>query len=75
MVIIKSSGMLTWKDKNGRMQTKEGTVYVHFNEKCLKGYFEDFDYSKLEVKGETLKGMSDNAKHYLRSFGIKMDDV
>ena len=42
MLIVRSHGIVSFTDKDGHLQKREGPVHVHFLEDCLKNYFKDF---------------------------------
>ena len=73
-MIVRTNGITTWRDKNDKIQTKNGTVFVHFGEECLKTYFPAFTYSKVRVEQETKNQLPDSAIDYLKSFGVTISD-
>ena len=43
---VKSTGVVTFSDKNGAVQKREGRVYLQFSEGCMQNYFEGFAYNR-----------------------------
>ena len=72
MVIIKTTGQTTFRDKNGQMQVRNGNVYLHFIENCLKIYIPDFKYEDISVPEDTKSGLSLQATNFLKTLGIKI---
>ena len=54
-IIVKSTGIVTFRDKNGTVQKREGPVSLHFLEICMQNFFEDFAYNKVTVGADTMK--------------------
>ena len=74
LVIVRTAGVTTWKDRNNNMQSKNGTVFLHFAVECLENYFPSFSFSKVLVDNETKHQLPGSAVDYLKSFGIKILD-
>ena len=53
-MIVKSTGIVTFRDKNGPVQKREGPVYLHVLEGCMQNYFEDFAYNKVTIGADTM---------------------
>lgn len=69
-VIVKSHGVISYTDKQGRLQKREGPVYLHFLEDCLKEYFTEFEYKNIEVPVGTNKLLEADEKVFLKSLGV-----
>ena len=69
-LIVKTHGVVSYTDKNGKLQKREGAVYLHFLEECLKSYIADFKYSDLQVLEDTEKMLESDEKSFLRSLAI-----
>ena len=60
-LVVKSYGTMSWTDKNTEEgKQRFGPMYVHFKEKCLKGYSKLFyapgdrlDFSKVKIDEKT----------------------
>ena len=51
-MLVKSTGIVSFRDKNGAVQKREGPVYLHFLESCMQNYFIGADTMKLLKKEE-----------------------
>ena len=70
-LIVRTHGVVEFTDRQGRFQRKEGPVYLHFLETCLKSYVEGFNYDKLIVQADTNRLLKEEEKEYLQTLGIK----
>ncbi|XP_057309058.1 uncharacterized protein LOC130648319 [Hydractinia symbiolongicarpus] len=69
-LIIKSTGVVTFTDKYKKVQKREGPVYVHFLEECLKGYVENFKYENVTVSDDTKNNLTTAQCNFVLSLGI-----
>jgi len=73
LMVIKTTGKSTFKNKStGKIETRNGTVFVHFLEVCLKNFLPGFSYDQVTIEKDTMDKLDGEAITYLRSFGIKM---
>ena len=70
-MIVKTHGVVEYTDKQGRLQKREGAVYLHFLEECLKGYFPNFKYDEMQVPNDTANSLQNDERQFLQSLGIK----
>ena len=79
-MIVKSYGTVYWTDKfTGKENAKNGPLYIHFNEACLKRYNkeqfyapdEQLDYSIITVDQKTLKDLNEEEKQFLLTLCVK----
>ena len=70
-MIVKSTGVVTFHDKNGAVQKRERSVYLHFLEGCMQNYFEGFAYNKVTVGADTMKLLKKEEIDFLKTLGIK----
>ena len=60
-LVVKSYGTMSWTDKNTEERKQRfGPMYVHFKEKCFKGYSklfyapgDRFDFRKVKIDEKT----------------------
>ena len=69
-MIVKTTGKQTFKVKD-KIHVKEGPIYLHFLEPCLKNYFQHFQYDMITVPSDTSDGLTEQAKNYIKSLGLK----
>ena len=72
MLIVRSHGIVSFTDKDGHLQQREGPVHVHFLEDCLKNYFKDFEYGKIFVPEDVSKMLKNDEIQFLRSLGLNV---
>ena len=70
-MIVKSTGIVTFRDKNGPVQKREGPVYLHVLEGCMQNYFEDFAYNKVTRGADTMKLLKKEEIDFLNTLGIQ----
>lgn len=70
-LIVKSTGVVKFTEKQGNLQTREGPVYVHFLEDCLKSYFDNFSYQNVDVTEDTQKCLTGDERSFLKSLGLR----
>ena len=70
-MIVKSAGVLTFRDKNGAVQKREEPVYLHFLEGCMQNYFEGFAYSKVMRGADTMKLLKKEEIDFLKTLRIQ----
>ena len=70
-MIVKSTGIVTFRDKNWAVQKREGLVYLHFLEGCMQNYFEDFAYNKVTIGADTMKLLKKEEIDFLNTLGIQ----
>ena len=70
-MIVKSTGIVTFREKNGAVQKREGPVYLHFLEGCMQNYFEDFAYNKVTIGANTMKLLQKEEIDFLKTLGIQ----
>ena len=70
-MIVKSTGIVTFRDKNGAVQKREGLVYLHFLEGCMQNYFEDFAYNKVTIGPDTMKLLKKKEIDFLKTLEIQ----
>ena len=70
-MIVKSTGIVTFRDKNGAVQKREGLVYLHFLEGCMQNCFEDFAYNKVTIGPDTMKLLKKKEIDFLKTLGIQ----
>ena len=70
-MIVKSTGIVTFRDKNGAVQKREGPVYLQFLEGCMQNYFEGFEYSKVTIGADTMKLLKKEEIDFLKTLGIQ----
>ena len=69
-MIVKSTGIVTFREKNGAVQKREGPVYLHFLEGCMQNYFEGFAYNKVTIGANTMKLLQKEEIDFLKTLGI-----
>ena len=77
---MKSYGTIQWRETNRTEQSRFGSMYIHFQEKCLRGYDKDryyepgktFDYSVIRVDEKCLTQLSNAEKNFLKNLGLKI---
>ena len=70
-MLVKSTGIVTFREKNGAVQKREGPVYLHFLEGCMQNYFEDFAYNKVTIGANTMKLLQKEEIDFLKTLGIQ----
>ena len=70
-MIVKSTGIVTFRDKKRAVQKREGPVYVHFLEGCMQNYFEGFAYNKVTIGANTMKLVQKEEIDFLKTLGIQ----
>ena len=70
-MIVKSTGAVTFRDKNGGIQKREGPVYLHLLEGCMQNYFEGFAYNKVAIGADTMKLLKKEEIGFLKTLGIQ----
>ena len=70
-MIVKSTGIVTFRDKNGPVQKREGPVYLHVLKGCMQNYFEDFAYNKVTIGPDTTKLLKKKEIDFLKTLGIQ----
>ena len=70
-MIVKSAGVLTFRDKNGVVQKREEPVYLHFLKGCMQNYFEGFAYSKVMIGADTMKLLKKEEIDFLKTLRIQ----
>ena len=70
-MIVKSTGVVTFRDKNEAVQKREGPVYLHFLEGCMQNYFEGFAYNKVTIGADTMKLLKKEEIDFLKTLGIQ----
>ena len=70
-MIVKSTDIVTFRDKKGAVQKREGPVYVHFLEGCMQNYFEGFAYNKVTIGANTMKLVQKEEIDFLKTLGIQ----
>lgn len=71
-LVVRTFGTVSFTDKNGNHQKREGTVHIHFLEECLKSFFQDFEYRNITVPEETKKELKKDETNYLKSLGLSL---
>ena len=80
VLIAKSYGTIQWRETNGTEKSRFGPMYIHFQEKCLRGYDKDtyygprkrFDYSVIRVEEKCLTQLSNAETNFLKNLGLKI---
>ena len=54
-MIVKSTGVVNFRDKNGAVQKRKRLVYLHFLKGCMQNYFEGFAYNKVTIGADTMR--------------------
>ena len=76
---MRSYGISSWLDhKTGEEQSRNGPLYIHFQDNCLKAYDskndyatnELFNYQQTKLDERTRKKLSDADIVYLQDLGI-----
>ena len=70
-MIVKSTGVVTFRDKNGAVQKRKGLVYLHFLEGCMQNYLEGFAYNKVTIGADTMKLLKKEDIDFLKTLGIQ----
>ena len=70
-MIVKSTGVVTFPDKNGAVQNREGPVYLHFLEDCIQNHFKGFAYNKVTIGADTMKVLKKEEIDFLKALGIQ----
>ena len=70
-MIVKSTGIVTFRQKNGAVQKREEPVYLHFLEGCMQNYFEGFAYNKVTIGANTMKLLQKEEIDFLKTLGIQ----
>ena len=79
-MLIKSYGTTRWTHKKtGKKMNKHGSIYIHFNEHCLKKFDnkkfyapdESFDYSVITLSQKTLTKLNEEEGSFLTKLGLK----
>ena len=70
-MIVKSTGVVNFRDKNGAVQKTEGPVYLHFLECCMQNYFEGFAYNKVAIGADTMKLLKNEEIDFLKTLVIQ----
>ena len=70
-MIVKSTGIVTFRDKKRAVQKREGPVYVHFLEGCMQNYFEGFAYNKVTIGANTMKLVQKEEIDFFKTLGIQ----
>ena len=73
-MIVKSTGVVTFCDKNGAAQKREGSVYLHFLKGCMQNYFEGFAYNKVTIGADTMKLLKKEEIDFFKTLGIQHFD-
>ena len=77
---IKSYRTTRWTDKKtGKEMSKHASMYIHFNEHCLKKFDnkkfyapdQSFDYSVITLSQETLTKLEEEERSFLRKLGLE----
>ena len=71
-MIVKSTGVVNFRDKNGAVQKKERPVYLHFLEGCMQNYFEGFAYNKVAISADTMKLLRKEEIDFLKTLGYNI---
>lgn len=70
-LIVKTTGVVSFV-QNGVPRKREGTVYLHFLEGCLKSYFENFDYRNIQVFDDTKTLLKKKELEFLKALNIQV---
>ena len=68
---VKSTAVVTFRDKNGTVQKRERPVYLQFLESSLQNYFEGFAYNKVTIGADTMKLLKKDEIDFLATLGIE----
>ena len=76
--VVRSYGESTWTDSNGNEQSKFGSLYIHFERKCLEKFDGDvcygptlsFDFSRIKVDIKCKTQLTENEKQFLINLGV-----
>lgn len=71
-LIVQTEGVVEFTDKAGTFRKRQGMIYLHFLESCLKSFQSDFNYMKIAVQEDTKKLLKKEEREYLETLGIKM---
>ena len=70
-MLVKSTGIVSFRDKNGAVQKREGPVYLHFLESCMQNYFIGFACNKVTIGADTMKLLKKEEIDFLKTLGIQ----
>ena len=74
LLVVKSYGMIQWRETNGTERSRFGPMYIYFQEKCLRRYDtgKRFDYSIIRVDEKCLTQLPSAEKNFLKNLGLKI---
>ena len=70
-MIVKSTLVVRFRDKNGTVQKGDESVYLHFLERCMQNYFDGFAYSKVTIGADTIKLLKKEEVAFLKILRIQ----
>ena len=81
VLVVKSYGTIQQRETNETEKSRLGPIYIHFQEKCLRGYDKDtyygpgkrFDYSVIRVDEKCLTQLPNAEKNFLKNLDLKFN--
>ena len=80
--VVRSYGESTWTDSNGNEHSKFGSLYIHFERKCLEKFDGDvwygptlsFDFSRIKIDSKCKIQLTENEKQFSLASALHFDD-